>query len=222
MNRVFRNRSEAGQILAGELAEYTGRGDVIVLALPRGGVPVGFEVARRLNAPLDVFLVRKLGVPWHPELAMGAIADGGTQVLNQEVISAYGISAGAIQEVAWREERELQRRARHYRGERPFPDVKGLTVILVDDGAATGSTLRAALAAVRNLGPAFLVAAVPVAPPEVCEKLRQEADRMVCLETPESFEAVGAWYEDFSQITDEEVRERLSRASLNDVKGAAP
>jgi putative phosphoribosyl transferase len=220
----FRDRTEAGRLLGQELDEYGRRDDVIVLALPRGGVPVGFEIARRLSVPLDVFIVRKLGVPWHPELAMGAIASGGVQVLNDDVVRAYGIPSYAIREVAEHEQRELERRARDYRGDRPFPDLRGRTVILVDDGLATGSTMRAAVAAVRKQNPATVVVAVPVAAAETCELLRGEADRVVCLRKPEPFSAVGLWYHDFSQTTDEEVRSLLAAASPLDsaTTGHAP
>jgi predicted phosphoribosyltransferase len=209
----FRDRTEAGQLLARQLDEYAGRQDVLVLALPRGGVPVGFEIARRLGVPLDVFIVRKLGVPWHPELAMGAIASGGVQVLNEDVVRAYEIPSHVVDVVAQREQQELDRRARHYRGDRAFPQLDGRTVILVDDGLATGSTMRAAVRAVRQQHPAAVVVAVPVAAPETCEEFRHEADRIVCLRTPQPFSAVGLWYQDFSQTTDAEVRALLAQAA---------
>jgi predicted phosphoribosyltransferase len=211
--RRFRNRTEAGQWLAQRLDEYAGRDDVVILALPRGGVPIGYEIARRLRVPLDVFLVRKLGVPWHPELAMGALAGGGVRVLNEEVVRAYGIPPQVIDTVAAREQEELNRRAREYRGERPFPLLEGRTIILVDDGLATGSTMRAAIAAVRTQNPATIVVAVPVAAAQTCEDIRREAHRIVCLQTPEMFSAVGAWYDDFAQISDDEVRGLLAAAA---------
>ena len=209
----FRDRTEAGQLLARALDEYAGRADVIILALPRGGVPVGCEIARRLRVPLDVFLVRKLGVPWHPELAMGALASGGVQVLNDDVVRAYGIPQHVISAVAAHEQEELDRRAREYRGDRAFPSLAGRTAILVDDGLATGSTMRAAVAAVRKEKPAAIIVAVPVAAAQTCSELQHEVDRIVCLRTPEAFSAVGAWYEDFSQISDDEVRALLSAAT---------
>ena len=209
----FRDRSEAGQLLARALDEYKGRDDVVILALPRGGVPVAFEIARRLRVPLDVFLVRKLGVPWHPKLAMGALASGGVEVLNEDVVRAYGIPPHVIRAVAAHEQEELSRRAREYRGDRPFPSLEGRTVILVDDGLATGSTMRAAVAAVRKQKPGKVVVAVPVAAVQTCEEFRHEVDRIVCLRTPDAFSAVGAWYEDFSQTSDEEVRTLLAAAA---------
>lgn len=209
----FADRVEAGRRLAEALRGYAGRPDVVVLALPRGGVPVAYRVARALGAPLDVFLVRKLGVPGHEELAMGAIASGGTRVLNPEVVAALGIPGGTIDAVAAREAEELERRERAYRGERPPPEVRGRTVILVDDGLATGSTMRAAVAALRRQEPARLVVAVPVGAAETCEALRAEADAVVCVLTPEPFYAVGLWYRDFAQTTDDEVRELLARGA---------
>jgi predicted phosphoribosyltransferase len=211
---LYRNREDAGRALARALtAAHAGRPDVIVLALPRGGVPVGAEVARALGAPLDVLLVRKLGVPGHEELAMGAIADGGVRVVNEDVLRALRVPVDAVEAVALEEGQELQRRARAYRGGRPAPDLRGRTVILVDDGLATGSTMRAAVAAVRRQGPARVVVAVPVGAEDTCEALRREADEVVCPRTPEPFYAVGAWYRDFLQTTDEEVRELLARAA---------
>ena len=212
----FRDRREAGQVLADRLTAYAGRPDVLVLALPRGGVPVAYEVARALGAPLDVFLVRKLGVPGHEELAMGAVATGGVRVLNDQVVGALGIPPSVIEAVAAWQQQELARRERLYRGDRPPPDVRGRTVILVDDGLATGSTMRAALAALRRQQPARLVVAVPTAAPETCDELRAEADDVVCATTPEPFDSVGLWYEDFSQTTDEEVRELLERAARDE------
>jgi putative phosphoribosyl transferase len=208
----FQNRVEAGRVLAERLIEYAGREDVLVLALPRGGVPVAYEVAKALGAPLDVFIVRKLGVPGHEELAMGAIASGGVVVLNDEVVRGLKIPREVIEQVARAELAELRRREREYRGDRPPPDVRGKTVILVDDGLATGSTMRAAAVALRRLGPTRIVVAVPVAAAETCEEFRQEVDETVCAITPEPFYAVGLWYEDFSQTTDEEVRELLAKA----------
>jgi predicted phosphoribosyltransferase len=183
---------------------------VLVLALPRGGVPVAAEVARALGAPLDIFLVRKLGVPGHEELAMGAVATGGTRVLNDRVVRALGIPEYLVDAVAAREEAELARRERLYRGDRPPPVVRGRTVILVDDGLATGASMQAAIQALRRLEPARIVVAVPAGAPETCEALRGVADDVVCTVTPEPFRAVGLWYDDFSQTSDEEVRELLS------------
>ena len=207
---LFRDRRDAGRLLAAKLGTYANRPDVLVLALPRGGVPVAYEVARALGAPLDVFLVRKLGIPGHEELAMGAIASGGGRVLNDEVVRALNIPDRVIDAVAAREAQELARRERLYRGGRPPLDVRGRTVILVDDGLATGATMQAAVKAVRQQRPARLVVAVPIAPPETCEELRTEADEVICAVTPEPFHAVGLWYQDFSQTTDEEVRDLLA------------
>src|ERR671923_1272113 len=206
---LFRNRTEAGRQLAAKLMAYADRPDVLVLALPRGGVPVAFEVAKILDAPLDVFLVRKLGVPGHEELAMGAIASGGVRVLNQEVVEMLHIPEGVIARVADEEQRELERRERAYRGDRPVPSVRGRTVILVDDGLATGSSMRAAAAALRQREPVRIVVAVPTAAPETCNEFRTEVDEIVCAITPEPFYAVGLWYEDFAPTTDEEVRRLL-------------
>ncbi|KFE69377.1 phosphoribosyltransferase [Hyalangium minutum] len=209
----FRDRFEAGRVLAGRLHAYAGRGDVLVLALPRGGVPVGFEVARRLGAPLDVFVVRKLGTPGHEELAMGAIATGGVRVLNEDVVESLNIPERAIARATEREELELARRERLFRGSRPPPRIEGQTVILVDDGLATGSTMRAGLMALRQRAPARLVAAVPVGAPETCAELQELADEVICAITPEPFFAVGQWYGDFMQTSDEEVYELLERAA---------
>jgi len=209
----FTNRTEAGRRLAEDLKEYAGREDALVLALPRGGVPVAFEVARALALPMDIFLVRKLGVPGHEELAMGAIASGGVRVFNEEVIRTFRPSDDAVARVAAREQEELERRARAYRGTRSDPQVGGRTVILVDDGIATGSTMRAAAHAVRAQDPARIIVAVPVAAAETCAEFREEVDRVVCTLTPESFRAVGIWYDDFSQTTDDEVTELLERAN---------
>jgi predicted phosphoribosyltransferase len=207
----FRNRTDAGRQLAEKLAAYTDRPDALVLALPRGGVPVGYEVARALGARFDVFLVRKLGVPGYEELAMGAVASGGVRVLNDEIVRGLGISEHEIDAAAARELQELARRERLYRGDRPPPDVAGQTVILVDDGLATGATMRAAVAALRQRQPARIVIAVPTASPDTCDALKAEADDVVCAMTPEPFFAVGHWYEDFTQTTDDEVGELLAR-----------
>ena len=212
MTSPFDNRRDAGRRLAGALQHYANRPDVLVLALPRGGVPVAFEVAQALNAPLDVFLVRKLGVPGHEELAMGAIATGGLTVLNDSVVQALRISRQELDRVAAAEREELARREREYRGERPPPEVQGRTVILIDDGLATGSTMRAAAAALRQQAPARIVIAVPVSSPQTCQELGAEVDEIVCLLTPEMFYAVGMWYIDFSPTTDEEVRDLLRQA----------
>jgi len=209
---LFANRREAGRILASLLMKYADRDDVLVLALPRGGVPVGFEVAQALRAPLDVFIVRKLGVPGHDELAMGAIATGGVRVLNDDVVISLELEPKVIDAVAAKEGKELARRERLYRGARPSPDVHGRTVILVDDGLATGSTMRAAVAALRKQRPARIVVAVPVAAPETCEEFKTEVDEVVCAATPRMFNGVGRWYGDFSQTTDEEVHELLAQA----------
>jgi erythromycin esterase-like protein/predicted phosphoribosyltransferase len=210
--RRFRDRTEAGRLLAEQLRQYAGRDDVVVLALPRGGVPVAFEVARALDSPLDVFLVRKLGVPGHEELALGAIATGGMRVLNRQLIESLGLPAEWIEGIDAKERRELERRERLYRADRPPPDVAGKTVILVDDGLATGSTMVAAVQAILQDEPERIVVAVPVAAPEVCAAMRTIADEVVCLSTPEPFGAVGAWYEDFSQTSDDEVRALLEQA----------
>jgi putative phosphoribosyl transferase len=210
---LFEDRHDAGRRLAVNLGQYAGRPDVIVLALPRGGVPVGYEVARALGVPLDVFLVRKLGVPGREELAMGALASGGVRVLNDDVVRELGIPQRWIDEVTADEAAELRRREAAYRDGRPAPDVRGKTVILVDDGLATGASMRAAVEALRQLGPARIVVAVPVAAAQTCKELRTEADEVVCAETPEPFYAVGSWYDDFSQTTDQEVRDLLARAA---------
>lgn len=212
MSKQFRDRTEAGRLLAEKLKAYSNRPDVVVLALPRGGVPVGFEVARALNAPLDVFLVRKLGVPNYRELAMGAIASGGVRVLNQEVIDYLRIPNEIIDAVASDEQKEMARRERAYRGYAGAPAVSGRTVLLVDDGLATGSSMRAAVAALRQLQPARIVVAVPVASPATCDEFRSDVDEIVCALTPEPFGAVGFWYQNFSQTSDDEVRDLLARA----------
>ncbi len=205
----YRDRVEAGQRLGERLEKFAADRSTIVLALPRGGVVSGAEVARRLGAPLDVILVRKLGVPGHEELAMGAIATGGVRILSEDVIGLLGISEREVATVAAAEEDELGRREQAYRGSRAPPDVAGRTVILVDDGLATGATMRAAAAVIRAQGPKRLVVAVPVAPAPTCEALGDVADEVICLATPENFRAVGEWYEDFSQTSDEEVRRLL-------------
>ena len=210
---IFRNRSEAGRWLADRLKAYAQRPDVIVLALPRGGVPVGFELARALEAPLDVFLVRKLGLPGQEELAMGAIATGGVRVLNDDVVQALAVPASVIDDVARREGQELRRREAAYRESRPAPDLRGRVAILVDDGLATGSTMRAAVRAVKQMQPARVVVAVPVAAASTRDDLATEVDEIVCETPPEPFLAVGRWYEDFSQTTDDEVRDLLERAA---------
>ena len=210
----FRDRVEAGQLLGREVARRIGKRDnVIVLGLPRGGVPVAFHVAQALDAPMDVFIVRKLGVPGHEELAMGAIASGGVRVLNRDVLSYVPIPQKTIDAVAAREEEELRRRERSYRGARPPLQLRGRTVVLVDDGLATGSTMRAAIAAVRKMEPQAIVVAVPVAAPQTCDEFRNEVDEMICLRTPDPFQAVGLWYDDFSQTTDQEVHDLLERAN---------
>src|SRR6267378_8331191 len=219
---LFRDRREAGRVLAEKLAAYANRPDVLVLALPRGGVPVAYEVARALGAPLDVFVVRKLGVPGYEELAMGAVATGGVRVLNEQLVERLGIPDDMIDAVAAREQQELARRERLYRGGRPPPDVRGRTVILVDDGLATGATMRAAIMALRQLQPARIVAAIPTASPETCEELRAEVDDVICAITPEPFLAVGHWYEDFSQTTDDEVRDLLARQQRQHSVDAQP
>ena len=220
---IFRDRRAAGKHFATKLLDYTDREDVLVLALPRGGVPVAFEVAKILDAPLDVFLVRKLGVPGHEELAMGAIASGGVRVLNEEIVDYLKIPERVIETTAARELKELQRRELNYRGNRPTPNVSGKTVILIDDGLATGSTIRAAAQALRQQQPARIVVAVPVSAPQTCDECRIGVDEIVCAVTPEPFFGVGRWYLDFSQLTDEEVRALLDQAaeSSNDAKHLA-
>src|ERR1051325_4126288 len=211
--RAFANRAEAGQLLAGKLLDYAGRDDVIVLGLPRGGVPVAFEVAQRLRVPLDVFIVRKLGVPGFEELAVGAIASGGIRVLNEDVARALPNADEIIETVTQREMIEVQRREEQYRDGRPAPEISGRTVILIDDGLATGATMRAAVKALRQRGAAKIVVAVPVGPPDTCKEFEDEADEVVCASAPEFFQAVGQYYEDFSQTSDEEVRGLLARAA---------
>jgi putative phosphoribosyl transferase len=210
---LFQDRTDAGRELAAKLRDHADRSDVLVLALPRGGVPVAAVVAEELNAPLDVFVVRKLGVPFQPELAMGAIATGSVRVLNEDVVRMLNIPDDVIDQVTTRERRELERRERDYRGDRPPANVHGKTVILIDDGLATGSTMRAAVAALRQQGPAKIVVAVPVGAGETCDELRSLADEIICARAPEPFHAVGMWYDDFSQTTDQEVHEILEKSA---------
>ncbi len=207
----FNDRTDAGRRLAKRLSEYANRDDVLILALPRGGVPVAFEVAKELNVKMDVFIVRKLGVPGNEELAMGAIASDNIRVLNEDVVRSFQIPQRVIDEASAKELKELERRERIYRGNRPKPNISGLTVILIDDGLATGATMRAAAAAVKTKNPAKVVIAVPVAAPDTCSDFRDEVDEIVCVATPEPFYGVGAWYEDFSQTTDKEVCDLLDR-----------
>ena len=221
MHAMFANRREAGTRLAQRLQTLSGRSDVLVLGLPRGGIPVAYEVARALNAPLDTFVVRKLGVPGHEELAMGAIASGGIRVMNEELISRLRISRDAIERVASAELQELERRERTYRGTRPPLDVEGRTVVLVDDGLATGATMFAAVAALRREHPAAIIVAAPVAARDTCQALSRVADVCVCAETPRPFHGVGMWYQDFTQTTDTEVRELLADAARLDTAVAA-
>jgi putative phosphoribosyl transferase len=216
----FTDRADAGQALAAEMRDHAGRDDVIVLALPRGGVPVAYELARELDAPLDVFLVRKLGVPGREELAMGAIATGGGLVFNQDVVQLAGLDEGRIRPVIEREREELRRRERAYRDDLPPPELRDRTVILVDDGLATGATMRAAIDAIKQQEPARLVVAVPVAPPETCREIEGSVDEIVCLLQPEPFLSVGTWYADFSETTDEDVRELLAKSSHSPVTAA--
>jgi predicted phosphoribosyltransferase len=211
--RIFHDRAEAGRMLAQRLSHYRNRQDVIVLALPRGGVPVGYEVAAAIGAPLDVFLVRKLGVPGHRELAMGAIASGGAVVVNEDVVAELRIRPEAIEAVATEEAQELRRREQAYRPERPPLAVEGRTVILVDDGLATGASMRSAIKALRMQNPARLVVAVPVAPPATCRELQTEVDEVICLSTPTYFYAVGAAYRNFDQTTDEDVKALLAASN---------
>jgi len=215
MTRIgaFANREEAGRVLADQLAQFRGRTDVIVLALPRGGVPVGYQIARQLQVPLDAIVVRKLGVPYQPELAMGAIASGGIRVLNGDIVRQMHLDDATIQAETRREREEMERRERAYRNDRPFPHLDARTVILVDDGLATGATMRAALQAVRQLGASRVIVAVPVAPPETARAFEREADEFYCLAEPKPFGAIGYWYSDFSQVDDETVRLLLERSS---------
>src|SRR5437588_7588009 len=213
MEGIFPDRAEAGRLLGLKLSKYAGRDDVIVLGLPRGGVPVAYEVAQALRAPLDVFIVRKLGVPGFEELAAGAIASGGVRVLNEDVMRALPNADEIIEAVTQRETAELERREKSYRDDRPAPELRDRVVILVDDGLATGATMRAAVKALRQRGVAKIVVAVPVGPPDTCREFEDEADETICASAPEFFQAVGQYYEDFSQTSDEDVRELLSQAT---------
>jgi putative phosphoribosyl transferase len=215
MTPRFCDRIEAGQLLAAELSQYENHPDVLIFGLPRGGVPVAYQVARAIHVPLDVWLVRKLGVPGQEELAMGAIALGGVMLLNNEIISSLQISRSVIQQVAAAEKQELERRDRVYRGGRPLPELRDRIVMLVDDGIATSSTLRAAIAAVQQQQPQRIVVAAPVAPPSVCQALGALVDDVVCLFTPEPLYSIGMWYQDFSQTTDQEVQELLQQSAAD-------
>jgi len=217
---IFQDRADAGRQLGARLARYAGRSDVLVLALPRGGVPVAYEVAKQIGAPLDVFLVRKLGVPGYEELAMGAIASGGVRIINDDVVRYMDIPGQVIDLVAAGEQQEMERRERAYRDDRPLPEVKDRVLILVDDGLATGSSMRAAAQALRKQQPARIVVAVPVSAAQTYDEFRGEVDEVVCVNTPEPFQGVGLWYEDFSQTTDEEVRELLERATQQQQQAA--
>lgn len=213
---LFKDRTASGQLLAGQLASYANRPEVMVLGLPRGGVPVAFEVAKVLNVDLDVFLVRKLGVPGQEELAMGAIASGGVRVLNEAVVRSLRIPVETIDKITAKEQQELARREKLYRDGRPIPALQNRTVILVDDGLATGATMRAAVMALQQLQPAQIVVAVPIAAAEICRELHQTVDNIVCAMTPRPFHSVGLWYGDFSQTTDQEVRRLLNQAALQE------
>ena len=213
MEGIFPDRAEAGRVLGLKLSKYAGRDDVIALGLPRGGVPVAYEVARALRVPLDVFIVRKLGVPGFEELAVGAIASGGVRVLNEDVANALPNADEIIEAVTAKEIAEIERREQAYRDGRPPPELQGKTVILIDDGLATGATMRAAVKALRKRGAAKIVVAVPVGPPDTCKEFEDVADEVVCASAPEFFQAVGQYYEDFSQTSDDEVRDLLSRAA---------
>lgn len=214
MNRrpYFRDRQEAGKRLAEKIKAETAPLDPIVLALPRGGVPVAFEVAQALQAPLDIFLVRKLGMPGHEELAIGAIASGGVRVLNREIMQQSDLPREIVEEITEREQRELERREHAYRGDRPPPNLYGKTVFLIDDGLATGATMRAAVIALKQQEPARIIVAVPIAAPETCIEFRDVVDEIICAVTPEPFIAIGMWYEEFPQMTDDEVRDYLESA----------
>ncbi|WP_427161657.1 phosphoribosyltransferase [Aliinostoc sp. HNIBRCY26] len=213
MRQKFRDRTEAGKLLAAKLTAYAHHDDVLVLALPRGGVPVGYEVAKQLNAPLDICLVRKLGVPEHRELAMGAISMGKVQVINQSVVDLLGISPATIDSVAATEQLELNRRYQLYQGDRPLPNIQNQTIILVDDGIATGATIKAAIATIKQQQPRELIVAVPVAGISTCEELAREVDQVVCVLMVENLYAIGIWYEDFAQTTDAQVRELLAKST---------
>ena len=212
MNKRFHHRKEAGQRLADQLIEFKNQKEVLVLALPRGGVPVAFEIAKKLNLPLDICLVRKLGVPDRQELAMGAIASNGVRIINQAVVNWLNISPGTIEQVTETEAKELQRRDRTYRGDKPSPNIENQTIILVDDGIATGSTLQAAIALLKQQHPRQIIIAVPVAPPAICQELRTEVDQLVCLEMPDNLTSISLWYDDFSQTGDQEVCRLLAIA----------
>ncbi|RNI12429.1 phosphoribosyltransferase [Methanohalophilus sp. RSK] len=212
MMQIYKNRVDAGLKLAGELSEYANRKDVILLALPRGGVPVAYEISKQLKIPMDIFLIRKLGVPGNEELAMGAIDSEDVRVLNQDIIRYFGISDRMIAKVAADERRELHRRERLYRGDRKRPEIKDRTVILIDDGLATGATMLAAIKALRSKNPSNIVIAVPVASLDTCRVFEKEVDNIICGATPEPFYGVGAWYEDFRQVSDEEVCDMLEKS----------
>ncbi len=212
MEDQFANRAEAGKLLAAKLTAYTHAPDTLVLALPRGGVPVAYEVATQLHLPLDVVVVRKLGVPDHEEMAFGAIASGGVRLLDPDIIRSWQISRSVIDSITAREQRELTRREHAYRDARPEPAIKGKTILLIDDGLATGATMRAAIAALRQHHPGRIVVAVPTAAPSTCTNIRAEVDEIICIMTPDPFEAVGMWYKDFAQTTDDQVRDLLRRA----------
>ncbi len=216
---TFRDRDDAGRQLAEKLSWLQGEEDVVVLALPRGGVPVGTAVADALEAPLDVFVVRKLGTPGQPELALGAVASGGARVLNQRIVDAVGLQPDRIDEITQREMDKLRRQEEQFRGNRPAPSIKGKTVVLIDDGLATGATMHAACQAVRQLEPRQIIVAVPTAPPDAVERLRPEADHVISIITPSDFAGVGAWYQDFSQVSDSEVRRMLQERKSADAPG---
>lgn len=211
---LFKDRADAGRTLAKELLKYANRSDILILALPCGGVPVAFEVAKELNVKMDVFIVRKLGVPGNEELAMGAIASGNIRVLNEDVVRSFQIPERVIDTVTEKELGELERRERSYRGDNPNPDIKNMTVILIDDGLATGATMRAAVAALKTKNPDKIIVAVPTAAPNTCEFFRGEVDEVICVDTPGPFYGVGAWYEDFSQISDKEVCKLLDESKF--------
>lgn len=215
----FQDRRDAGKCLAAALIQYRDRTDVIVLGLPRGGIPVAFEIARELHLPMDVFVVRKLGVPGHEELAMGAIAAGGILVTNERVMRVYSLPSNVIESVIAKETRELNRRQMLYRDDRPWPDLQGWTILLVDDGLATGATMRAAVEALRQQSPSRIVVAVPVGAADSCAQMAKAADEVVCLETPDPFKAVGYWYRAFEATTDEEVRKLLSESAAPPLAG---
>lgn len=213
MSISFYNRTEAGKQLADKLNAFKNRQDVLVLALPRGGVPVAFEIATKLNLPLNLCLVRKLGVPHHPELAMGAIASDGVRILNQDIVNWLNISPSVIEQVAQKEEKELQRRDRAYRGNKPYPEIRHQTVILVDDGIATGSTIKAAISAIKSKNPQQIILAVPVVSASACQMLGSEVEQIICLEMPRNLRSISLWYDDFSQTSDQEVCDLLARTT---------